>query len=132
MKFFEYNFWGRMIAFILRDIVIDVLRVPFWWYTEGLVTTSRVLIRSFWETERRLAFRVWLRNLFTPMYGMYDWQSRIISFVMRAVLMVWKLFYLAVWSAILLAACAVWIAMPPLIAWGIFHSLTIYTFGNGN
>lgn len=62
---------------------VDVLRFPVWWYSQGLVralNTGREFLVAYANS---LAIEVWIKNIFVPMFGRRDWQSRIISVFMR-------------------------------------------------
>ena len=59
------------------------MRWPIWWYTRGFVFVARGGMSWVKTYAKSIAINVWMKNLFVPMYGMYDWQSRIISFFMR-------------------------------------------------
>jgi len=74
--------------FLVADILGSFLRFPMWWYGDGIV-------RLFGWIARQLAFRwksygfvIWIQNLFVPMYGQYDWSGRLVSFVMRIVVLI--------------------------------------------
>lgn len=63
----------------------DVLRFPLWWYTDGMFLVGGRLVRVARRAAATLGLRVWMANIFTPMFGRYDWQSRVISVFMRIV-----------------------------------------------
>ena len=73
---------------------------------------------------RTLAIRVWIRNIFVPMFGMYDWQSRLISFFMRVVQIIGRT--IALCAIVLLALCAlsVYVIALPLVAGLTLYHLT--------
>ncbi len=65
--------------------MLDVVNFPLWWYSQGLfllLKWGRDTLRGF---VRYFALVVWIKNIFVPMFGQNDWQSRLISFVMRTV-----------------------------------------------
>ncbi|MBU4315172.1 hypothetical protein KJ673_02085 [Patescibacteria group bacterium] len=71
------------LRYFFIDLIGGILRWPIWWYTRGLVLVAKGGKGWIMGYAKSLALSVWLKNLFVPMYGMYDWQSRIISFLMR-------------------------------------------------
>ncbi len=75
---------------ILSDIAGDVWRFPVWWYSEGLFKVLKNVGLFVKGYARRLALMVWVKNIFVPMFGRYDWQSRIISVFMRSVNIVFR------------------------------------------
>ncbi|TSC77009.1 MAG: Uncharacterized protein G01um101431_192 [Parcubacteria group bacterium Gr01-1014_31] len=100
------------------DLVGRVLFWPLWWYSFGLRQLVTSLASVILEEEHRLGVGLWWRNLFVPMYGQYDWEGRIISFVMRLFVGAGRTLLLVLWLLIVLAVAAVWIAAP--IAAGYF------------
>jgi hypothetical protein len=82
----------------LRDVVLDVILFPVYWYTKGLLRMMNWVADTILASTRSLSLNVWLQNLFVPMYGRYDWQSRLISVFMRFVQIIGRLFALFLWS----------------------------------
>lgn len=108
---------------ILWEIGGDVLRFPQWWYGKGLIDAARTAIETINGYARRLGLRVWIKNIFTPMFGQYDWQSRIISVFMRCVNIIGRGFAVII-VAIVTFAIFLLYAVLPLVAliFGLFHA----------
>ena len=53
------------------------------------------------------------------MYGERSWQGRIISFLMRIVILGWKLVLFFGWSLILLVLFILWVLVLPALVWQI-------------
>jgi hypothetical protein len=104
---------------ILLDLFKDVVFFPFWWYSIGLFRTAKKLIAFIADKEKSLAIFIWLKNLFTPMYGQRDWQGKIISFFIRLVQIIFRSLILVFWIIIALVAFWAWIAFPILIVYMI-------------
>jgi hypothetical protein len=68
----------------------EMVRFPLWWYGTGMRDMGIRVIRGVQAYARSLGFMVWLWNFFTPMFGRYDWQSRIISVLIRGVNIVFR------------------------------------------
>jgi len=101
---------GQSSAF--TGLVADVVSFLPWWYTRGL---KRVMLSCFGSIEtmaKSFGVSVWFKNLFVPMYGMYDWQSRIISFFVRVFQLIFRGIGLVIWSLLLFLALAVYILLP--------------------
>lgn len=64
---------------------------------------------------KSMAVGVWVKNIFVPMFGQRDWQSRIISFVMRVVNIIGRSFAGLIWGLFLLVVGLVYIAWLPFI-----------------
>ena len=75
--------------------------------------------------EQSLGFFIWLKNIFTPMYGQRDWSGRLISFFIRLVQIIFRGLVLIVWIFLLLALIIIWLIGPLLLvlalAWQIFQ-----------
>lgn len=109
--------FAGILKFIFKDILLDIILFPVWWYTEGL----RGVLNFLWMELRRAAgaigIVIWLKSMFKPMYGERSWQGRLISFFMRIVVLIWKLVLFFGWTAILAAIFLVWILILPYVLW---------------
>src|SRR3989344_358247 len=76
---------------IVRDLTLDLLYFPIWWYSTGLMERVSGVGDLVSGAMKSLQIGLWIRNIFVPMYGAYDWQSRIISVFMRCVQIVGRL-----------------------------------------
>lgn len=103
---------SRATTFILRELVGELLYFPVWWYSRGLVLTSRALTRRWMRLLNQLSIPILLRNMGKPMYGDYTRSGRVISFFFRIFLVVTKCVWLGVWTVIELIALAAWVAGP--------------------
>jgi len=69
-----------------------------------------------------LAIGVWTKNIFVPMFGMHDWQSRIISFFMRVVQIIGRSIALFLLTLIILFALALYVlVLPAAVGFAAFH-----------
>ena len=105
--------------FIGVDLIGDVLYYPVWWYTKGLINTARACVRSVAAQEERLGVSIWISNIFTPMFGQYDWEGRLISFFARVVQIIVRGVALLVWAVLILGLVIVWLLLPLLIVYEI-------------
>jgi hypothetical protein len=76
----------------------------------------------FKNGNRFLAPGLWLRNIFVPMYGQYDFQGRMISFFMRFINFVGRSVALCFWVGVCLFLFMVWLVFPGIIIYGIVRS----------
>lgn len=97
----------------------DAITFPWWWYTRGLRRVLGWAVRTLRGWERTVGLRVWLKNLFTPMFGQTDWQGRMISFLMRLAVLVGRLFQVLFGSIAVLVATLIYLALPPFVIWQI-------------
>lgn len=76
----------RVIAnLILSDAIASVFRFPLWWYTTGLQAVAASFYQSLAYRWRSYAIGLWIRHFFVPMYGSVDWTGRLVSMLMRFV-----------------------------------------------
>ncbi len=108
---------------MLWEVGGDVLRFPLWWYGEGLKQTFLSIFSVVRSYVRTLGVFVWMKNVFTPMFGRYDWQSRLISVFMRVVNIVGRGFAAMIVAIIGIAACIVYLALPMFAAvFALYHA----------
>ncbi len=104
---------------MLERWVVESLKTalfwPAWWYTYGLAKVARSVLIALQTFGKTLNVKVWFKNLFVPMYGMRDWQSRVISFGVRAMQIVVRSFALLIWSAILFCGLILYVLTPPAL-----------------
>jgi hypothetical protein len=62
---------------------------------------------------------LWWRYLFVPMYGQYNWQGRVISFIMRFVQGVVRGFLFMLYGAVILGIIVAWFVLPLVIIRGL-------------
>lgn len=108
-----------MLRFIGVDLIGDGLYWPLWWYTEGLLNAGRFCIREIVAQEERLGLTIWTANIFTPMFGQYDLEGRLISFFMRLVQIIIRGVTLLLWAALMLGLFLGWLLLPLLITYQI-------------
>jgi hypothetical protein len=110
---------------IFFEILKDVVFFPFWWYSFGLIGTVKKLAAFIIDREKSLALFVWVKNIFTPMYGQRDWQGLLISFFIRLVQIVFRSLVLLFWLVIALVLFWLWIIFPAIVVYMIFWQITI-------
>lgn len=112
MLYFPYMPTAAQEANVTLEIAQQVVRFPLWWYTTGTMYTLQRLSKSVQYASRLLAFGVWVRNLFVPMYGLYDWKSRVMSFIVRSAQIVFRGIALLVWIVLCFAQLIIYLALP--------------------
>lgn len=105
---------------ILGNIIIDIIYFPFWWYSRGLVKIIISLINFIKNREKALAFFVWVKNIFTPMYGQEDWQGRLISFAVRLIQIIFRGAVMIFWLVFALTGLILWIVFPIFVLYEIY------------
>lgn len=108
---------------IFTTILSEAATGPVWWYTHGLLH-----VLSWWQENARLLWHrlsvgLWARNILVPMFGQYDWQGRVISFLIRLAQITFRTIgYICV---VVFFACGVllWLVAPLLVLYGLFSPL---------
>ncbi len=104
---------------LLLDAVLDIFYFPIWWYTKGAAHALRWCFNLLKTGNKNLAPGLWLANLFVPMFGQFDWQGRIVSFLMRLAQIFARTVALAVWVSLCFVLFLGWLALPALVAYAI-------------
>ncbi|KKU13737.1 MAG: hypothetical protein UX17_C0010G0004 [Parcubacteria group bacterium GW2011_GWC2_45_7] len=110
---------------VLLNVVADFFYFPIWWYAGGLKKQLTGILGSFLARQDALALDIWIKNIATPMYGQYDIQGRIISFIMRLAQIIGRLFILIVWGVLLVAWLIVWVLIPVSVAYFVFIQIRL-------
>jgi hypothetical protein len=118
----NHNFLTYPLKIILQ-IIGEILYFPVWWYSVGFIRTAKKAFR-FWEAqEESLGFSIWVKNIFVPMYGQHDAASRIISFFMRLIQIIFRGLILLFWFGLVLLFLLFWLAFPILLFLGLAFQL---------
>ncbi len=108
---FKHNFLTYTGKIILQ-IIGEILYFPVWWYSVGFVRAAKSVFRFWQAQEESLGFSIWVKNIFVPMYGQRDIASRIISFVMRLVQIIFRGAVLLFWLLLIILILMIWLAFP--------------------
>jgi len=111
------------VRYFFVALFASFVRAPIWWYGHGLLFVVKTLFAWATGYAKTMALGVWMKNLFVPMFGMYDWQSRMISFFMRVFQILFRTFMLFVWSLLLLFLFALYVALPIFTVTFFFYHL---------
>jgi len=115
--------WLMVFQRILLDALLDILYFPLWWYSGGLWHAAKWCVGLFQYGNMSLAPGLWLKNIFVPMFGQYDWQGRIISFFMRLIQLIFRSIASFVWMLICFVIFFIWIILPVVVFSGLFSSI---------
>ncbi len=120
------NLATKSIKFIARDIIFDILAWPIWWYTVGAVKALKRMGNVIAQGNDELALSVWVKNIFTPMFGQYDWQGRIISFFMRLFQIIFRSIVFVLWILVAFIGFVVWLVLPVILIYQILFNLGLF------
>ncbi len=119
---------GGNAAGLLWEVGGDVLRFPAWWYGRGLLNAAKYLSTFVQGYSRSLGLMVWVKNVFTPMFGRYDWQSRIISVFMRLVNIVGRGFAVFMVAIIATLIFVLYTLLPAVAAvFALYHAAALFS-----
>lgn len=113
------------VKFFLWDLLSDFARWPIWWYSSGAVLFGKWMITSIQGYSKSLAIGVWVKNIFVPMFGRRDWQSRLISIFMRFVQILARSLFLFVWTLLMGFIFCVYIVLPAVAVVAMFYQLLV-------
>lgn len=112
------------VKYLAVDIVGSFLYFPVWWFTAGAWRTAKFCARTVRNQASAFGVAVWLKNLFTPMYGLRDIQGRIISFFMRLFTIIWYSVILLLMSVVMTVVFLAWLALPVVAMSQLWIQLT--------
>jgi len=108
---------------ITLNLLKDLVFFPFWWYSFGLYGLLIQLKKFLSNRQRSLAFFVWVKNIFVPMYGRSDIGGRTISFFMRFFQIIFRGLLLLFWIIITIFIIFIWLFLPIYTFYQIFFQL---------
>ena len=108
------------VKYFFIDLLGSFVYFPIWWYSFGLKKILFFIGKSIIERSRALALKIWLKNLFRPMFADYSRAGRIISFFMRIILLIWRFLALFTWSIYMIILLILWLGAPAFVVYKIF------------
>lgn len=115
--------WVVILQRITLEFVLDFFYFPVWWYTAGAKRALLFCVSLVQDGNNLLAPGLWLRNIFVPMFGQWDWQGRLVSVFMRLANVIGRSFALLIWLAAVSVLFLVWIAWPVFVVVMLFRSI---------
>ena len=109
------NLFYTSAKYVAIDLVGDILYWPAWWYSKGLLKVGLFCLTDIKDQEERLGLSIWIKNLFTPMFGQYDIEGRLISFFMRLIQIIIRSIVLVIWIFLMIAIFIIWIILPIIV-----------------
>ena len=111
------------LKYVGKDLIGDFLYWPIWWYSKGLLNTIKLSLHSIKNQQEALGVNIWIKNIFTPMYGQYDWEGRLISFIIRLIQIIFRAILLVIWTILSLIPIVIWIVLPAIVIIQIYLNL---------
>ena len=109
----------NIFKLIFVDLILEIIYFPFWWYSSGLYKTGVFCLQKIKEQWNNMGLSIHFRFLFKPMYAQRDFAGRAISFFIRTIQLIFKLFSFLVFILVFLVIILLWIVLPIIIIWQI-------------
>jgi len=108
---------------IIFDFFFDIIYFLPWWYSRGLIETTKKSWRFLIRKEEELAIIIWLKNLHKPLYEKYGWQGAFKSVIMRIGQIILRVIILLFWTFFTIIKILLYTILPILIIWQIIYQL---------
>ena len=114
------NAFFLLIKYVAIDLVGDFIYFPLWWYSKGLKKALMFTGQKIIRIQNSLGVSIWAKNLFRPMYGQYDIQGRLISFLMRLFQLIIRSIAFVFIFILILFIPVIWVIFPIFVVFQIF------------
>jgi hypothetical protein len=111
------------IKVVFIDFLRDIVYFPLWWYSRGTAKALFFCLNKIKNGEKRLGLKIWVANLFRPMFGQYDLAGKIISFFIRLIQIIARSILMLLWIILMIALFFVWLIFPPFVIYQIIINL---------
>lgn len=118
------NYFGYSLK-IITEMLKDVLMFPFWWYSRGLINTVIGQIEFLKNQAKVWSLMVWVKNLLRPMFGVTDWQGKLISFFMRLFQIIFRSLVMLLWAVWSVIVIIFWIVFPLFVIYEIIFQIHV-------
>ncbi len=99
---------------LLGQELVGIIRFPVWWYGAGFSSVLKWMREDLRLEWGRLGVRLWMRSWLRPMYGASDLIGRLISVVMRTVVILGRSVWWLILASIYALGAFAWLAWPVL------------------
>ncbi len=117
------NIISSSLKYLFIDLLGEVVRFPFWWYSTGAKKAAVFCWQKVVNIEEGLALKVWVVNIFKPMFGQHDWQGKLISFFIRLIQIIFRSLIMLLVLLFFLFLFLSWLALPIFIAYQIIITI---------
>ena len=115
--------WILITQRITLDFFWHLVYFPIWWYTLGLKKALFYCFSLLRTGSDLMAPRLWLQNLFVPMFGQSDWQGRIVSVLIRFINVIIRGIGLLIWFLAVILIFLLWLVWPIFILYMLIMSI---------
>ncbi|MFA7314452.1 MAG: hypothetical protein WC025_00790 [Candidatus Magasanikbacteria bacterium] len=75
------------------------------------------------EVNAMMSPGLWLKNIFVPMFGQYDFQGRLVSVFVRFLNIIFRTIGLLVWVILVIVLFFIWILLPMGVLYFLIDSV---------
>lgn len=100
---------------IIFQLITDIIYFPIWWYTAGFLKLLQWTRKYLANRLRANGLLIWVKHIFTPMYGQTDWAGILISFLTRCLQIFFRGIAMLFWLLIVIILIFLWLIMPIII-----------------
>lgn len=111
---------GKIFIMVLIDEIKTILYFPIWWYTSGLLNVFKLAGSIIVNMDETLGFRIWVKNLFVPMFGQRDFAGRAISLFLRLFQIIVRGLVLLLIILLALILVVIWLLLPIFVLYQAF------------
>ena len=110
---------GLYASKIILDLLKDIFFFPIWWYSYGVFEFTKNLFYFLKNKLKSLALIIWIKNIFVPMYGQYDFMGHVISFLVRLFQIIFRTIFMIFWLLLALTLLFLWLSLPLIVVYEI-------------
>jgi hypothetical protein len=121
----QHNITVKAIKFIAKDLILDLLLWPLWWYGEGVKNAFQRFVNTLILGNRELSLTIWMKNIFVPMFGDVSFQGRLISFFMRLIQIIGRSIIYLFWFVFSLLVFFLWFVLPIFIIYQVLFNINL-------
>jgi hypothetical protein len=111
---------SKIFILVLIDEIKTLLYFLIWWYSRGFLNAFKGAMAFIVSMDETLGFRIWVRNLFVPMFGQHDFSGRVISFFLRLFQILVKGLMLLFVIVIVIVFLIIWLLLPFFVLYQAF------------
>ncbi|KKQ27308.1 MAG: hypothetical protein US42_C0011G0046 [Candidatus Magasanikbacteria bacterium GW2011_GWC2_37_14] len=115
--------WILVLQRLTLEFFLDFLYFPIWWFTSGILHSTKFCWNLFLDGNILLAPGLWLKNLFVPMFGQSDFQGRLVSVMMRFFNVIFRSIALFIWLLVVFVIFLLWINIPIFLVFMFYQAL---------
>ncbi|QQS59980.1 hypothetical protein IPN41_02510 [Candidatus Falkowbacteria bacterium] len=110
---------------IISKFIFDMIFFPFWWYTRGFFNIIVWSKNFLGQRLKSTGLLVWVKNIFTPMYGQHDWAGILISFLTRSMQIVFRSGIMLFWLIFVFLVVFLWLTAPAYILFQLMYQFNL-------